>query len=302
MSSCLSTWLGCLLLSVVVGLSVAEPLPVVLWHGMGDSCCNPISMGAFMRMIQRQRPGIHTHSIRIGDNIVTDTLAGFLANTNDKVAQACKAIAEDPKLANGYNAIGFSQGAQFLRAVAQRCPDPPMHNLISLGGQHQGVYGIPGCDYSDPELVSLCKVLRKAVTQGAYVSAIQNSVVQAQYWHDPMNEARYRSSNIFLADINQENEVNEEYKANLQKLNAFVMVKFNNDSMVVPRESQWFGFYRPMSTRRINSLQQSALYKQDKLGLAAMDKAGKLHFLDLDSDHLQFSNEWFIETIIKDFL
>lgn len=39
-----------------------------------------------------------------------------------------------------YNAIGFSQGGQFLRAVAQRCPGG-MKKLISFGGQHQGVYG-----------------------------------------------------------------------------------------------------------------------------------------------------------------
>ena len=30
----------------------------------------------------------------------------------------------------------------FRRAVAQRCPEPPMRNLISVGGQHQGVFGI----------------------------------------------------------------------------------------------------------------------------------------------------------------
>jgi len=27
---------------------------------------------------------------------------------------ACKKIQADPKLANGYNAVGFSQGGQFL--------------------------------------------------------------------------------------------------------------------------------------------------------------------------------------------
>lgn len=26
----------------------------------------------------------------------------------------------------------------FRRAVAQRCPEPRINNLISLGGQHQG--------------------------------------------------------------------------------------------------------------------------------------------------------------------
>jgi len=28
----------------------------------------------------------------------------------------------------------------YRRAVAQRCPVPRMHNLISIGGQHQGMY------------------------------------------------------------------------------------------------------------------------------------------------------------------
>lgn len=50
---------------------------------------------------------------------------------------AYKIIKADPKLAKGYNAIGFSQGGQFLRGLAQRYPDPPMLNLISVGGQHQ---------------------------------------------------------------------------------------------------------------------------------------------------------------------
>lgn len=32
---------------------------------------------------------------------------------------------------------------------------------------------------------------------------------------------------------------------------------------------------------------------QDRLGLAAMDKAGKLVFLATNGDHLQFNREWF---------
>jgi hypothetical protein len=51
--------------------------------------------------------------------------------------QVCEMIANDPALQNGFNAIGFSQGGQFLRAVAQRCPSPRMRNLITVGSQHQ---------------------------------------------------------------------------------------------------------------------------------------------------------------------
>ncbi len=30
------------------------PLPVVLWHGMGDSCCNNHSIGAIATLIRQQ--------------------------------------------------------------------------------------------------------------------------------------------------------------------------------------------------------------------------------------------------------
>lgn len=33
---------------------------------------------------------------------------------------------------------------------------------------------------------------------------LSHSLVQAQYWHDPLNEDLYRTHSLFLADINQE--------------------------------------------------------------------------------------------------
>jgi len=35
-------------------------------------------------------------------------------NVNDQVTEACQKIANDSKLHKGYNAVGFSQGGQFL--------------------------------------------------------------------------------------------------------------------------------------------------------------------------------------------
>lgn len=31
-----------------------------------------------------------------------------------------------------------------------------------------------------------------------------SSLVQAQYWHDPLNDELYKKHSLFLADINQE--------------------------------------------------------------------------------------------------
>lgn len=81
---------------------------------LGDSCCNPFGLGTIKFRLKLALPGVHVHSLKIGDNIIADTLNGFLMHPDKQIEIACNAIKSDPSLANGYNAIGFSQGAQFL--------------------------------------------------------------------------------------------------------------------------------------------------------------------------------------------
>lgn len=52
---------------------------------------------------------------------------------------------------------------------------------------------------------SLCNDIRELLNLGAYNKYVQEVLVQAQYWHDPLNEKEYRERSLFLADINQEN-------------------------------------------------------------------------------------------------
>ncbi|XP_046995486.1 palmitoyl-protein thioesterase 1 [Schistocerca americana] len=273
--------------------------PIVMWHGMGDSCCNPISLGRIKLVIEDTFPGVYVKSIKIGANIIEDTENGFFLNANVQIEEVCSQLANDSKLADGYNAIGFSQGAQFLRAVAQRCPSPPMINLVSLGGQHQGVYGLPNCGYPAHKW---CDYIRKILNVGAYWSWVQRELVQAEYWHDPLNEEEYRQRSIFLADINNERQLNETYRTNLLKLKNLILVRFNNDTIVEPRETEWFGFYRPGQAKEVYSLRESPLYIEDRIGLKQMDKEGRLKLIAIDGNHLQFSEEWFVNTILHGFL
>jgi hypothetical protein len=39
---------------------------------------------------------------------------GFFLNANKQVEDVCKQLANDPELKDGYSALGFSQGGQFL--------------------------------------------------------------------------------------------------------------------------------------------------------------------------------------------
>ena len=98
-----------------------------------------------------------------------------------------------------YNALGFSQGGQFLRGIAQKCPQG-MKNLITFGGQHQGIYGLPKCGANH----IICDYIRRLLNYGAYTSWVQDQLVQAQYWHDPLDDEKYRAKSLFIADINND--------------------------------------------------------------------------------------------------
>lgn len=290
---------GCILACFLSLNAEAANTPLVIWHGMGDSCCNPLSMGRIKNLIEKNVSGIYVNSLQIGSNIEEDTMNGFFKNANDQIDMAYAIIKADPNLANGYNAMGFSQGGQFLRALAQRYPNPPMLNLISIGGQHQGVYGFPRCPLN---FTSVCDYIRKLLNLGAYIDFVQKDLVQAEYWHDPLQEEEYREKSVFLADINQEKVFNSTYRDNLLKLKNLVLVKFNQDMMVVPRESEWFGFYKEGQGKELYTMEESILYKNDTLGLKTLDQSGRLFKLATDGDHLQFKEEWFLENIVSKFI
>merc|ERR1712046_14810 len=97
-------------------------------------------------------------------------------------------------------------------------------------------------------------------------------------------------------------EKNETYAVNLASLENFVMVKHNQDGMVEPRESEHFEFYTPGQSDVILPLRESPIYVEDRIGLKALDESGRLHFLDVEGDHLQFTRQWFIDNIINVFL
>ena len=64
-----------------------------------------------------------------------------------------------------------------MRAIAQRCPSPPMLNLISVGGQHQGVYGLPR---GMGDRSAICDYIRRMLNLGAYIEVVQDAIVQAE--------------------------------------------------------------------------------------------------------------------------
>lgn len=88
---------------------------IFIYYSSGDTCCFSFSLGSFKQFLEEML-GDNTYikSIRIGNNEVEDFESGYFVHPNKQVELVCRMIASDPKLKDGYNAVGFSQGSQFL--------------------------------------------------------------------------------------------------------------------------------------------------------------------------------------------
>ncbi|KAI3642951.1 hypothetical protein MP228_012506 [Amoeboaphelidium protococcarum] len=310
--------------------------PVLLWHGMGDSCCNERSMVSVAKQIWDQLPDVNVYSVQIGDGSAdSDQKASFFGNLNDQVQGLCnvmngksssgvnvinlrtmKSVSQadlDLLKASGVNALGFSQGGQALRAYIERCNQVQVYNLITFGSQHGGQSAMPNCDEIQETLIGedsndvvqsswWCSLARMAIKRGVYLPQVQSRVIQAQYYRDIQQLDSYLWSNIFLPDINNEKAgKNEAYKNNMLKLNKLVLVMFSNDTMAIPKETAWFGQWSD-SGKRLVSLRESELYEDDWIGLKQLDESDRLILLTKDGGHMQIGQQWLSEEIIAKYL
>ena len=91
----------------------ANALPIVTAHGMGDSCFN-----AGMKSVTAaagKRVGAYAVCVPTADTQVGDTVDGFLKNMDRSVDAFAERVRKDPKLKNGFNALGLSQGNNVIR-------------------------------------------------------------------------------------------------------------------------------------------------------------------------------------------
>ncbi|KAG2111293.1 palmitoyl-protein thioesterase [Suillus discolor] len=299
------------LVNLVSSAAVNNIRPLVIWHGMGDTYASS-GMESFQSEVKEMYPGIFVHSIFIDEDPNVDQRASFYGNVNKQIVQVAQQLAEIPELSRGFDAIGFSQGGQFLRGYVERNNSPPVHNLITFGSQHMGVSSLPACNTWD----LLCQVARRAANRGVYSEWAQENLVQAQFFRDPHRLSQYMESGSFLPDINNEvllpSSRNLSYADNLASLNKLILVLFLQDKTVIPKESAWFGSEQPLeditmdqaseshqtpmlggvNTKDIIPMRLQNLYKEDWIGLRQLDERGRIDFVACQGEHMQIGDCW----------
>lgn len=274
--------------------TVSKPLPLLIWHGLGDNYAAD-GLHSVGDLANETNPGTYVYYIRLDEDADSDRTATFLGNVSAQIEQVCSDILNHTVLsqAPGLNALGFSQGGQFLRGLVERCGDRvPIQNLVTFGSQHNGIAKYQLCKDGD----WLCKGyigLLKANTWSAWV---QSHLVPAQYFketNDTTGEPSdaYLDNSAFLADINNERKLkNASYAKHLSALDNFVMYVFEDDTTVIPKESGWFA-YTNATDGNVTHLRDRQIYKEDWIGLRKLDEKGGLHFKTTEGGHMNLGDK-----------
>jgi len=235
-------------------------------------------------------------------NQLSDTMNGFLMNMDRNVEVFAAKVRGDPKLKNGFHAVGFSQGNSIIRGYIQKYNDPPVNTVIHVHGTIVGVAGFPQCN---PDDNIWCKFLASLSGDFVYNMVAQQTFFQANYFRDPKKVDTDYKKYSQLAVWNNEGPggVNQTLAENFGKVDKFVMVKALADTMVFPNEGEWWGAFAPGDYSKVLPMNQTEWYQKDLFGLKTADKAGKIHFESTPGNHLQFSVEnlysWIDNYILK---
>ena len=240
-----------------------------------------------------------TYNIRLDDDPSADRTDSFLGNLTLQINKVCDDLSNHPIISKSpaINALAFSQGSQFMRAYVERCNNPPVANLVTFGGQHNGISEFQDCKDDD----WICQIWDSTLKSNTWTDFVQSRLVPAQYFRDPEDLTSYLDHSNFLADINNERKFkNATYKENLMKLEKFVMFMFSEDTTVVPKESAYF-YEVNRTSEKITTLRDRALYQEDWLGLKWLDEQDRLEFQIAKGGHMQFEGGLLERTIQRYF-
>lgn len=91
-----------------------------------------------------------------------------------------------------------------------------------------------------------------------------------------------------LADMNNENTLDAKKKTKFSGLNAVMLIMFEQDTMIYPKETAWFQCLDPSGVKVI-PLEDTDFYKNDNIGLKSLLDAKKVQKISWPGNHLQFT-------------
>jgi len=230
-------------------------IPTAIFHGLGDACIYP-GMHHFSKEIKNQT-GSYAKCVEVGNGSLTSIKDNF----QDQADKACQALLADEEFAvEEINVMGLSQGALLARYIVESCPiKGKVRNWASIGGPNLGVVDIPNCFNG-----FICEMINGVARDLVYDKWVQNILGPAGYFRDTYHFDKYLEGSVFLPYLNNEEASDESAPARKERftaLNGALLMMFTEDSMVYPKESEWF--QQLDSQGNVMPLEDSDFYKND---------------------------------------
>ncbi|KAL3814993.1 hypothetical protein ACJIZ3_016261 [Penstemon smallii] len=257
----------------------AHSIPFVVFHGISNKCSNH-GVTQFTTLLSNLSDS-RGYCIEIGNGEWDSWTMPFLK----QAAIACEKVKEISELSKGYNIVGLSQGNLVGRGVIELCDGgPPVLNLISLAGPHAGIAAVPLCGSA-----LVCILVDFLIDWAVYSDYVQEHLAPAGYIKIPTDINGYRKGCKFLPKINNEIYRNSTYKKRFASLENLVLIMFEHDDVLVPKQTSWFGYFPDGSWDTILPARETSLYIEDWIGLKTLDEAGKVKFVSVSGGHLEIS-------------
>lgn len=291
--------------------SVSRPL--VIWHGFGDSY-NSSSMQKVFELVRSVNPDTYIYSISLGES--NDMEKSVIADMHEEIKNMCDRISIDIEILDaidkglGVNVMGFSQGGLFVRSLIETCDVFDVHNsvhsLVTFGSPHNGILELPKCAPND----YICENRNKMILKTIWNDSVQKKLVFAQYFRiSPyLNEYdTYLRRSNFLAYMNNEVSPNIDYKNRLSSSirKKFLMVKFDQDTVVLPKETAWFWDWFTDDEENDNyfsiPFKLTNNFRNNLIGMKTLYMENKLEFDTIDDEHMKIPELYLIKVITKYF-
>jgi palmitoyl-protein thioesterase len=237
----------------------ATDIPIVVLHGIASSAPNMEVLSQWLENTFDR----DVFNIEIGNGQQTSLFMPL----QKQLAILCDTIYKTPELQAGFDFIGMSQGGLLARGYVENCNGYPVRNLINLVSPNGGVV--------------------EDTTLNLYSVFYQEHLSLSGYWRDPLQLEEYLRACSYLPLLNNEKEhkLSTQYKDRLLSLKNYIVIWSPFDDVINPPESAKFSFFD--EAYNIIPLQETMLYKEDRLGLRGLDEDNRFHMYETNCTHVQ---------------